>query len=39
MLFGILEARDGRIWVGALGGVYHSDGKTMTEFRGDQARK
>jgi ligand-binding sensor domain-containing protein len=36
MLCGILEARDGSIWYGALGpisGVYRYDGKTITDFR------
>jgi ligand-binding sensor domain-containing protein len=35
MLCGILEANDGSIWFGALGpesGVYHYDGKTITNF-------
>ena len=31
-LFGILEARDGSIWVGASDGVYRYDGKTVTKF-------
>jgi ligand-binding sensor domain-containing protein len=29
MLFGILQVRDGRIWVGALDGVYRYDGITL----------
>lgn len=41
MLFGILEANDGSIWFGALGGVYRYDpssilkvgGKTITAFK------
>jgi hypothetical protein len=36
MLCGILEANDGSIWFGTLGpesGVYHYDGKTITDFK------
>jgi hypothetical protein len=32
-LFGILEANDGSIWIGASDGVYRYDGKTLTEFK------
>lgn len=34
MTFGILEARDGSIWFGSLGGVYRYDGKTIRDFKG-----
>lgn len=34
MIFGILEANDGSIWFGALGGVYRYDGKTVMDFKG-----
>lgn len=33
MLFGILEANDGRMWVGTLNGVYLYDGISMTKFK------
>lgn len=33
MTFGILEANDGSIWFGTLGGVYRYDGKTITAFK------
>lgn len=33
MIFGILEANDGSIWFGAVGGVYRYDGNTVTDFR------
>ncbi|AUD07082.1 ligand-binding sensor domain-containing protein [Spirosoma pollinicola] len=33
MIFGILEARDGRIWFGALDGVHRYDGTTITNFK------
>ncbi|QIP16527.1 histidine kinase [Spirosoma aureum] len=33
MLFGILEATDGRIWLGAVDGVYRYDGNTITDFK------
>lgn len=32
MLFGILEATDGRIWFGS-GGAYRYDGKSITDFK------
>ncbi len=32
MFFGILEANDGSIWFGKLGGVYRYDGNTITSF-------
>lgn len=34
MTFGILEANDGSIWFGSLGGVYRYDGKTIRDFKG-----
>jgi ligand-binding sensor domain-containing protein len=33
MLFGILEANDGSIWFGSLGGVYRYDGKNIVGFK------
>ncbi len=33
MLFGLLEANDGSIWVGALNGVYRYDGTNVTDFK------
>lgn len=33
MIFGILEADDGRIWFGTLNGVHRYDGKTVTHFK------
>jgi ligand-binding sensor domain-containing protein len=42
MLCGILEANDGSIWFGALGpksGVYHYDGKTITNFMSKESQK
>ena len=42
MLCGILEANDGSIWFGALGpesGVYHYDGKTITNFESAAGQK
>jgi ligand-binding sensor domain-containing protein len=42
MLCGILEANDGSIWFGALGpesGVYHYDGKTITNFMSKAGQK
>lgn len=33
MIFGILEAKDGSIWFGTLGGVYRYDGKAITAFK------
>jgi ligand-binding sensor domain-containing protein len=42
MLCGILEANDGSIWFGALGpesGVYHYDGKTITNFMSKEVQK
>jgi ligand-binding sensor domain-containing protein len=41
-LCGILEANDGSIWFGALGpesGVYHYDGKTITNFLSKKGRQ
>ncbi len=39
MIFGILEANDGVIWFGALGGVYRYDGKIITDFEGKEVRE
>jgi len=39
MIFGILEAHDGRIWFGALDGVYRYDGNTITDFKGKEVQK
>ncbi|WP_207382719.1 ligand-binding sensor domain-containing protein [Flavobacterium subsaxonicum] len=33
MIFGILEANDGRIWFGSLNGVYRYNGKDITDFK------
>jgi len=30
---GLLEANDGSIWFGSVGGVYRYDGKTITDFK------
>ncbi|MBO9616482.1 MAG: histidine kinase [Dyadobacter sp.] len=38
MTFGILEANDGSIWFGSLGGVYCYDGQTVRDFK-DKAGK
>jgi ligand-binding sensor domain-containing protein len=41
-LFGILEANDGSIWVGAMGQegkVYRYDGNTITDFRSNDVQK
>ena len=35
MTFGLLEANDGNIWFGSMGGVYRYDGKTIKGFKGD----
>jgi ligand-binding sensor domain-containing protein len=34
MTFGILEANDGSIWFGSLGGVYRYDGNSIKDFKG-----
>lgn len=34
MTFGLMEANDGSIWFGSLGGVYRYDGKTIKDFKG-----
>lgn len=34
MTFGILEASDGSIWFGSLGGVYRYDGNSVKDFKG-----
>lgn len=39
MIFGILEARDGSIWFGALDGVYRYDGNTIKNFKGKEDQK
>lgn len=39
MLFGILEDNKGRIWFGALDGVYRYDGKTITDFKSKEGQK
>ena len=39
MLLGLLEARDGSIWFGSGGGVYRYDGKTITDFKGEEDRE
>ncbi len=36
---GLLEANDGSIWFGSVGGVYRYDGKTITDFKSQQDRK
>jgi ligand-binding sensor domain-containing protein len=36
MLCRIIEATDGSIWFGSLNGVYHWDGKTLTDFKAKQ---
>ncbi len=33
VLFGILEANDGSIWVGATNGVYRYDGDSLKRFK------
>ncbi|NII26476.1 histidine kinase [Pseudoflavitalea sp. X16] len=35
----ILEANDGSIWFGALGGVHRYDGKTLTDFKSKEGQK
>jgi ligand-binding sensor domain-containing protein len=39
MLCGILEATDGSIWFGSIGGVYRYDGKTITDFRSKEGQQ
>jgi ligand-binding sensor domain-containing protein len=39
MIFGILEARDGSICLGTMTGVYRYDGKTISDFKGNEVRK
>ena len=39
MIFGILEADDGNIWLGTLNGVRRYDGKTITDFKSKESRK
>jgi ligand-binding sensor domain-containing protein len=38
-LFGMLEAKDGRIWFGSFDGVYRYDGNTVTGFKGKVSGK
>jgi ligand-binding sensor domain-containing protein len=38
-LLGILEAKDGSIWFGAVDGVYRYDGKTITDFKSKEGKK
>ncbi len=38
-LFGILEAKDGSIWFGAVDGVYRYDGNTITDFKDKVVQK
>jgi ligand-binding sensor domain-containing protein len=38
MLFGILEANDGSIWVGGWTGVYRYNGKAFESFKGNEVR-
>jgi ligand-binding sensor domain-containing protein len=38
MLFGILEANDGSIWVGGWTGVYRYNGKAFENFKGNEVR-
>lgn len=38
MTFGILEAKDGTIWFGALDGVYRYDGNTITDSKGKEIK-
>jgi ligand-binding sensor domain-containing protein len=37
-LFGMLEANDGIIWIGASDGVYRYDGKNFTDFKSKKAK-
>jgi len=42
VLFGLLEANDGSIWIGSRGpsgGVYRYDGKTITDFKNKGGQK
>ncbi len=39
MLLGILEDAKGNIWFGSGGGVYRYDGKTITDFKGEEDQK
>ena len=39
VIFGILEAYDGRIWFGAGDGVYRYDGNTITDFKSKEGQK
>ena len=35
MIFGILEAKDGKIWFGASEGAYRYDGNRITDLKGN----
>jgi ligand-binding sensor domain-containing protein len=39
MIFGILESNDGKIWFGALDGVYRYDGNTISSFKDKEVQK
>jgi len=39
MIFGIMEARDGTIWFGALDGVYRYDGKVIRDSDGKEVKE
>ena len=39
MLLGILEDAKGNIWFGSGGGVYRYDGKTITDFKGEEGKQ
>jgi ligand-binding sensor domain-containing protein len=39
MIFGILIAFDGSIWFGDFDGVHRYDGKTVTDFKGNEDQK
>jgi len=39
MIFGILGSNDGKIWVGALDGVYRYDGNTISSFKGGSPKE
>ena len=39
VLFGILEAYDGSIWLGTGDGVYRYDGSTITDFKGKEVKE
>ncbi len=39
MIFGILEDDKGNVWFGGFDGVYHFDGKTITDFKSKEGQK